>query len=342
MSPQHRRKEGETSGPAAVVTGPAPGTHPETRESGTRGALAEHLEAFERYLRHEKARSEHTVSSYVGDLRELSEWLGAHGGGGIEDLDRDTLRGWLARRHERGMARSSMSPGMASVHTFCRWAVDTGRLDRDPAAAVKGPRPSPHLPDVVAAPALAQLLDRLEHTARHPDGDPGRAALAARDWALVELLYATGARIGELVRVRWPDCECSARVLTVTGKGNRQRRIPFGEQAEQALQLWRSRRPCLVTPASADIVFLGARGAGIDVRVARRTVARALESVPDTRASGPHSLRHSAATHLLDGGADLRSVQELLGHSTVATTQIYTHVSVERLRTAYAQAHPRA
>lgn len=320
---------------------PSPRNEAETSGSA-RGALADHLGAFERYLRHEKARSEHTVSSYLGDLTELSEWLGARGGTRLEDLDRDALRGWLAQRHERGLARSSVSRGMASAHTFCRWAVDTGRLDRDPAAAVKGPRRNPHLPEVVPAPALAQLLENMERAARDADDDPKRAALAARNWALVELLYATGARIGELVRLTWADCDRSARVLTVVGKGDKQRRIPFGEQADRALELWRRRRPCVATAASGDVVFLGTRGGGIDVRVARRVVAAALRTVPGTRASGPHSLRHSAATHLLDGGADLRSVQELLGHATVATTQIYTHVSVERLKTAYAQAHPRA
>lgn len=321
----------------------APSPRSEAEPSGPAGgALAEHLGAFERYLRHEKARSEHTVSSYLGDLTELSQWLGARGTTHLDDLDRDALRGWLAQRHERGLARSSVSRGMASVHTFCRWALDTGRLDRDPSAAVKGPQRNSHLPEVVPAPALARLLEDMERAARHTTDDPKRAALAARDWALVELLYATGARIGELVRLTWADCDRSSRVLTVTGKGDKQRRIPFGEQADRALELWGRRRPCLATAASGDVVFLGARGAGIDVRVARRVVAAALRTVPDTRASGPHSLRHSAATHLLDGGADLRSVQELLGHATVATTQIYTHVSVERLRTAYAQAHPRA
>lgn len=305
-------------------------------------ALTSDIALFARHLRHEKARSEHTVRSYVGDLAELSAWMTDHGLTGLHDLDRESLRGWLAQRHRRGLARSSVSRGIASVHTFCRWAVDSGRLGHDPAATLKGPKKGQHLPEIVNAAALSNMLDGLAEAARGNSDDERQAALAARDWALLEMMYATGARVGEVVSLNDSDIDRSAGVLTVTGKGNKQRRVPFGERAGQALELWRRRRDVVATGISGDAIFLGARGGRIDARVARRTVAEALQTIPDTHASGPHSLRHSAATHLLDGGADLRSVQELLGHSTVATTQIYTHVSVERLRNAYAQAHPRA
>lgn len=305
-------------------------------------ALAEEIAMFARHLRHEKARSEHTVRSYVGDLEELSEWLTERGLGELKNLDRESLRGWLAQRHQRGLARSSVSRGIASVHTFCRWAVDTGRLDQDPAAALKGPKKARHLPDVVSSTALSDMLDGLAEAAQQPTEDDRAAALAARNWALIELLYATGARISEVVNLDLQDIDHPVQVLTVTGKGNKERRVPFGDRAAQALGLWQRRRDVLAAETSGGAVFLGARGGRINARVARRAVADALRMVPDTHASGPHSLRHSAATHLLDGGADLRSVQQLLGHSTVATTQIYTHVSVERLRNAYAQAHPRA
>ena len=316
--------------------------HESPQDTGTDTALTSDIAVFARHLRHEKARSEHTVRSYVGDLEELSAWMTAHGLKGLEDLDRESLRGWLAQRHQRGMARSSVSRGIASVHTFCRWAVDNRRLNHDPAASLKGPKKGQHLPEVVNATALSDMLDGLAETARQPADDDRQSALAARDWALVEMLYATGARISEVVNLNDSDIDRSAGVITVTGKGNKQRRVPYGERAGQALELWRRRRGIVATAKSGEAIFLGARGGRIDARVARRTVAEALRTVPDTHASGPHSLRHSAATHLLDGGADLRSVQELLGHSTVATTQIYTHVSVERLKNAYAQAHPRA
>lgn len=315
---------------------------PRDRHEQDSGALTTEIAMFARHLRHEKARSEHTVRSYVSDLDELSAWLTENGLRGLQDLNRETLRGWLAQRHQRGLARSSLSRGIASVHSFCRWAVDEGLLDHDPAAALNGPAKGRHLPDVVNSSALSDMLDGLAQRARQPAQDDRPAALAARDWALLEMLYATGARISEVVNLDLNDIEDSASVVTVIGKGNKQRRVPFGERAGSALELWRRRRAAVVSDKSGNAVFLGARGGRIDARVARRTVAQALRTVPDTHASGPHSLRHSAATHLLDGGADLRSVQELLGHSTVATTQIYTHVSVERLRNAYVQAHPRA
>lgn len=316
--------------------------HEPEQDHETATALSEEIALFARHLRHEKARSEHTIRSYVGDLEELSAWMTARRLKGLGDLDRESLRGWLAQRHQRGLARSSVSRGIASVHTFCRWAVDNGRLDHDPAASVKGPKTGQHLPEVVNSTALSDMLDGLAAAAEQPAEDDRSAALAARDWALVELLYATGARISEVVNLNDSDVDRSIKVITVTGKGNKQRRVPFGDRAEQALEVWRRRREVVATEKSGAAMFLGARGGRIDARVARRVVADALQAVPDTHASGPHSLRHSAATHLLDGGADLRSVQELLGHSTVATTQIYTHVSVERLKNAYAQAHPRA
>ncbi|MBD2764830.1 tyrosine recombinase XerC [Kocuria sp. cx-455] len=305
-------------------------------------ALAQEITMFARHLRHEKARSEHTVRSYLTDLEELSEWMTERGLGGIEDLNRESLRGWLAQRHQRGLGRSSVSRGIASVHTFCRWAVDSGRLDHDPAIALKGPKKGRYLPEVVSSAALSDMLEGLAAAAQQPAEDDRAAALAARNWALIELLYATGARISEVVNLDLQDIDQTVQVLTVTGKGNKERRVPFGDRAAQAMALWRRRRDVLASDKSGGAVFLGTRGGRIDARVARRTVADALRTVPDTHASGPHSLRHSAATHLLDGGADLRSVQQLLGHSSVATTQIYTHVSVERLRNAYAQAHPRA
>lgn len=319
--------------------------HPATdagQPSGRATALSEDIADFARHLRHEKARSEHTVRSYVGDLEDLSGWMSERGLRGVGALDRETLRGWLAQRHQRGMARNSVSRGIASVHTFCRWAVDTGRLEHDPAATLKGPKKARHLPEVVNSAALSDMLDGLAELADHPGEDEREAARAARDWALLELLYATGTRISEVVGLDLRDVDDGPGVITVTGKGSKERRVPFGERAEQALMLWRQRRETLRTEKSGDALFLGARGGRIDARVARRAVADALRTVPDTHASGPHSLRHSAATHLLDGGADLRTVQELLGHSTVATTQIYTHVSVERLKNAYVQAHPRA
>ncbi|MDO4918485.1 tyrosine recombinase XerC [Kocuria sp.] len=306
------------------------------------GPLDHLLPRFRAHLSLERSRSENTVRSYASDVADLSRWMRENGIEAPDLLDRDALRGWLAQRHQRGLARSSVSRGIAAVHTFFRWAVDTQGLRHDPAAGLSGPRPARHLPEIVGAGALADMLNGLADRALADHEDEQAAALAARDWALLELLYATGARISELVGLDRHQVAAADHVLTVTGKGNKQRRVPYGDTAGEALALWERRRPVLVSPSAGDAVFVGARGARIDPRVARRVVAQALEGVPDTSARGPHSLRHSAATHLLDGGADLRSVQELLGHATVATTQIYTHVSVERLKRAYSQAHPRA
>lgn len=341
--PRGRRNDGDSprsrplESPGSVSDrGPAP------RETVPPGPLESYLPQFRAYLALERSRSENTVRSYAADVTDLSDWMRKNGVDSIDLLDRDALRGWLAQRHQRGLARSSVSRGIAAVHTFFRWAVDTQGLRHDPAAGLRGPRPARHLPDVVGASALATMLDDLADAAFGEHEDEQSAALAARDWALLELLYATGARISELVGLDRAHVDETNHVLTVTGKGDKQRRIPYGDTAGEALAVWDRRRVVLAAPAAGDAVFVGARGARIDPRVARRVVSTALETVPDSSARGPHSLRHSAATHLLDGGADLRSVQELLGHATVATTQIYTHVSVERLKRAYSQAHPRA
>lgn len=301
------------------------------------------LEAYTDHLVHERARSPRTVRAYTADLRALFAWLHArYGVDAPADVQLDMLRAWLAARHAEGAGRSSMARWTASVRGFYGWAAATGTVDVDPSLRLVAPRRHRHLPDVVAADGMRDLLDDLAVRAADGSGDESRAALAARDRALLELLYATGARVSELAGADIDDVDGARRVLTVIGKGDRQRVVPYGRPADDALQLWLRRRPALAVPGSGPALFLGARGGRIDVRQVRRVVERELGTVPDTAARGPHALRHSAATHLVDGGADLRSVQELLGHASVATTQIYTHVSVDRLGAVYRRAHPRA
>jgi integrase/recombinase XerC len=182
--------------------------------------------------------------------------------------------------------------------------------------------------------SLANVSDATNQTAR---------AVAVRDWAMLELLYASGVRISELVGLDLNSVDFHSRTLRVTGKGNKQRTVPFGKPAEQALNTYLGEsRPALANQNSKKAMFLGARGARIDVRTARRSVTQALTRFGPTAVSGPHGLRHSAATHMLEGGANLRAVQELLGHSSLDTTQRYTHVTIERLREVFTQAHPRA
>ncbi|KLU08095.1 tyrosine-type recombinase/integrase [Kocuria sp. SM24M-10] len=306
-------------------------------------AVTRALERYAEHLRHEKARSPRTVGAYTSDLRALFAWL--HERYAVATpaaVDLDMLRAWLATRHAGGAGRSSMARWTASVRGFFGWAAATGLVGADPSLRLVAPRRQRHLPDVVPADGMRVLLDDLAGRAADPGAAGHEGALRARDRALLELLYATGARVSELAGADVDDLDRNRRVLTVIGKGDKQRTVPFGRPADEALQIWLARRPLLATAGSGPALFLGSRGGRIDVRQVRRVVERELGTVPDTAARGPHALRHSAATHLVDGGADLRTVQELLGHASVATTQIYTHVSVDRLGAVYRQAHPRA
>ena len=244
-----------------------------------------------------------------------------------------------------GLARATLARRVAAVRTFTAWLRREGLRSDDPALRLRSPRPEGTLPHVLqeqqATRLLAAAQERVDAAAA--GDDPAAHALALRDAALLELLYATGARVAELSALDVDDLEAGRGVVRLTGKGDRQRTVPYGAPAGRALQEWqRLGRPRLARPDSGPALFLGARGGRLGVRQARTVVARALEGLGDTAARGPHALRHTAATHLLDGGADLRSVQELLGHASLRTTQVYTHVSIDRLREGYRQAHPRA
>jgi integrase/recombinase XerC len=254
----------------------------------------------------------------------------------LPDLDLARLRRWLGRQSEAGLARSTLARRTAAVRSFMAWAVREGLLDVDPSLRLASPKRHPSLPDVLHQDQTRRLLDGLADAATQ--GDPA----AVRDWALAELLYATGIRVSELVGLDVDDVDQHTRTVRVLGKGNKQRTVPFGVPAANAVVRWLGARASFVTGSSGSALFLGRRGGRLGQRQARETIDAALKALGDTAASGPHALRHTAATHLLDGGADLRSVQELLGHSSLATTQLYTHVSVERLRSSYLQAHPRA
>jgi integrase/recombinase XerC len=255
----------------------------------------------------------------------------------LDDLDLSRLRGWLAILTNQGAARTSIARHAAALRTFTAWARRTGRIETDPGALLVSPRAHRTLPPVLDAREAAAAMTAAEHG---PDTD---SPLALRDRLIVEMLYATGIRVAELVGLDIDDVDRGRRVVRVLGKGAKERSVPYGVAAERALEAWLRRgRPELATPAGAAALLLGARGRRIDPRAVRAVVHRAVAGVPGAPDIGPHGLRHSAATHLLDGGADLRAVQELLGHASLATTQLYTHISVERLRRSYEQAHPRA
>ncbi|MDQ0865704.1 tyrosine recombinase XerC [Arthrobacter globiformis] len=300
-------------------------------------ALARAVTGFERYLTGERARSEHTVRAYLSDLASL---LGYAAGEGITDptgLELGTLRRWLGSQSEAGASRSTLARRAATARAFTSWALREELIQTDPSLRLQAPKRDASLPGVLQQQQLARLLADLNEAAK--DGDP----MALRNRAMVELLYATGVRVGELAGLDVDDLDPDRRTLRVLGKGNKERTVPYGLPAALAVDDWLRRgRGKLAAADSGPALFLGARGRRVDQRQVRSVVKGLFEGLGDTSATGPHSLRHTAATHLLDGGADLRAVQEILGHSSLATTQIYTHVSVDRLRKSYQQAHPRA
>lgn len=285
--------------------------------------------------------SPHTVRAYVGDLHHLADYLDRTGSGSLAEVDLRTLRRWLAGMHAAGAERASMQRRAAAARVFYAWAHATGRLPRDPAAGLRSPRVDRTLPPTLEVAQARQALELLAALADAVEQPTGRAA-ALRDVAIVEVLYASGIRVGELCGLDRTSMDGDRQVLRVRGKGNKERTVPLGAPAVRALDAWIGERHRLARAEAGDALFVGDRGARIDPRVVRRLVHRALARVPEAPDLGPHGLRHAMATHLLEGGADLRSVQEMLGHSSLATTQIYTHVTTERLRAAYTQAHPRA
>ncbi|MGB3184323.1 MAG: tyrosine recombinase XerC [Ornithinimicrobium sp.] len=295
------------------------------------------LDLFARHLRVERARSEHTTRGYLSDLRALDASLTHEGVSSLADIELRHLRSFLAAQAGAGMARSSISRRAASIKTFFGWAHEQGYLQHNPATRLTAPSPTKHLPGVLAAGQATALMDLA--AVASDDDDP----LHIRNRAMVEFLYATGVRVGELCGLNVDDIDLGARHARVLGKGKKERMVVFGAPAADAAAAYlASARPRLATADSGPATFLGRRGRRVDQRQVRAVVHDLLSHLKDAPDLGPHGLRHSAATHLLDGGADIRTVQEILGHASLATTQLYTHVSTRRLRAAYSQAHPRA
>jgi integrase/recombinase XerC len=373
--------------------------------------LGQALAAFERHLTAERGLSRHTVRAYVGDVTALLQHVSQTGGTELGQVDIQVLRSWLAAQHAAGQAKTSVARRAAAARAFTAFAHARGELRDDPGRLLGTPRTGRHLPQVLAREQMSAVLAPARSTPAgtagpagpadrggrgdqggpaSADGDAGLApqegAVARRDTAIMELLYATGIRVSELCGLDLGDLDEERHTIRVMGKGGKERIVPVGIPAVRAVRAWLAggrgtlasertapagtiaagtasagaasagtaarRGPTLTEQAAAQYqgsrppgapMFLGARGRRLDPRTARRVVhqqiAAAASRVPDT---GPHGIRHTAATHLLEGGADLRSVQEILGHASLATTQIYTHVSVERLLAAFRQAHPRA
>lgn len=296
------------------------------------------LEEYAEYLALERGRSDHTRRAYLTDLRSLFAFVGERvPGAGLEALNLPMLRAWLAAQAAGGAARTTLARRTSAVKTFTAWATRRGLLAVDPAARLQLPKARRTLPAVLRQDQALAAMAAADRGALQRD------PLALRDRLIVELLYATGIRVSELCGLDIDDVDSGRRVLRVLGKGNKQRTVPFGRPAAAALADWlQDGRPAVALTDSGPALFLGPRGRRLDPRQARTVVHQTVGAVAGAPDIGPHGLRHSAATHLLEGGADLRIVQELLGHSTLATTQLYTHVTVARLRAVHDQAHPRA
>jgi integrase/recombinase XerC len=300
-------------------------------------AMSEVLAAYERHLVSERDLTPHTVRAYLGDIVSMLEHAAMLGHVDVGTLDVRTLRSWLAKQQTMGKARTTMARRATAVRVFTAWAQRTGRADADPGALLGSPKAHRTLPSALRQDEARGLLEAA--AARADDGGP----VGLRDVAILELLYATGIRVGELCGLDVDDVDRERRVVRVLGKGRKERSVPYGRPADTAVSAWiMAGRPALAVPGSGAALFLGVRGRRIDQRAVRSMVHARLADVPGAPDLGPHGLRHTAATHLLEGGADLRTVQELLGHASLATTQIYTHVTTDRLRQAYRQAHPRA
>jgi len=296
------------------------------------------LAQYTAHLEKERNLSAHTIRAYLGDLTSFTESLASQG---VEDISVVTIaniRSWLATQQVTGGARTTLSRRAVSIRLFTKWAAKKGYLSKDVGATLATPKGHRTLPDVLTVSDASTAMDSLATRVAEEE-----SPLAKRDCAIVEVLYASGARVSELCGLDLGDIDYQRNTIRVIGKGDKERTIPLGNPAMKALADWlKNGRAEISRSGSANAVFLGARGGRIDQRTVRTVVYEALSALEGVERMGPHALRHSAATHLLEGGADLRTVQEILGHASLATTQIYTHVSTERLQKAFKQAHPRA
>ena len=294
-------------------------------------------QSFERHLHSERQLADHSIRAYLGDLESLINHLQTLQIEDISYLELSHIRSWLATMQRKGGARTSLSRRAVSIRLFTKWAYKSGLLQTDVGASLATPKAHRTLPHVLDIPSATLAMDALAMRVGEE-----QSPMALRDCAMVEILYASGARVGELCGLNFEAIDYERQTIRVLGKGNKERTIPIGNPAMVALKSWlQDGRPAIRKDISGDAIFLGLRGKRIDQRTVRTVVYQALSALEGNQQLGPHALRHSAATHLLEGGADLRTVQEILGHASLATTQIYTHVSTQRLQKAFKQAHPR-
>lgn len=292
------------------------------------GQVQAAVEDFAEYAELVLGRSPNTVKGYVADLRGLAGYVDT-----FDAFTLDALRRWLADAMSAGKSRATLARRTAAARAFSTWAYRRGDISTDAAARLKAPKVNRPLPTVVKGERAGDLVE----AGTADDAHPGEYL---RDRAMLELLYATGIRVGELTGLNLGDVDLARGLAQVTGKGNKQRVVPFGEEAAAAVSEWLEFGRAELA-GDTQAMFVGSRGGRIDQRQVRRIVERAGQRAGVEHVS-PHTLRHTTATHMLEGGADLRVVQEMLGHTSLQTTQIYTHVSAQRLKRVYDQAHPRA
>ncbi|WP_431072891.1 tyrosine recombinase XerC [Microbacterium phyllosphaerae] len=293
-------------------------------------------QAFTDHLEQVRRLSPATVRAYRSDLRDLAQTVG---GLRVEDVSLETLRDWLWRATQRGDARSTLARRAAAARSFFSWAQEQELVPHDPSLRLVAPKRGRTLPTIASQDAMTTLLDAQRTAASTGEPSP------LRDHAILELLYGAGIRVSELCGLDIDDLDLDRGTARVLGKGSKERVVPFGAPARGSIGAYLTRgRPVLAARATrpSPALFLGARGARVGPRAVYSLVAEVLAPYVGADTVGPHALRHTAATHLLDGGADLRAVQEILGHASLGTTQIYTHVSAERLTATYRLAHPRA
>jgi integrase/recombinase XerC len=297
---------------------------------------AELVAKYEEHLALVRNLADNSIRGYVSDLESFLAHIAKLGITEFSNLQITHIRSWLANLQSTGISRATLARRIVSIRAFTYWAASQGWIPSDIGADLAIPKAHKTLPEVLN---LSQTQIVLEAIATKAGEDP--SAINIRDLALIEVLYASGIRVSEICGLNIRDIDMARNTLQVLGKGDKERVVPIGLPAMRAIQNWLAQsRSELANSTSGDAVFLGARGKRIDQRTVRDVVYDAMASIGSHMS--PHGLRHTAATHLLEGGADLRTVQEILGHSSLATTQIYTHVSPERLKTAYEQAHPRA
>jgi integrase/recombinase XerC len=274
----------------------------------------------------------------LADLESLITHINLLGIENFSDLNINHLRSWLANLSTRGAARASITRRVVSIRAFTYWGAKNGWLERDIGRDLLAPKPERVLPEILDMASAEEVISAVQtRVAESP------SPIGYRDLAIIEVLYGSAIRVSELVGLDLSDIDYERSTIRVIGKGNRERVVPLGAPAIRAMdQYLKLGRIYLASDTAGDALFIGSRGKRIDQRIVREVVYQATSSSSKNLRLGPHALRHSAATHLLEGGADLRTVQELLGHSSLSTTQIYTHVTEERIKTAYEQAHPRA